>query len=143
MFNAKELDDNTGLYYYGARYYDPRISVWLNNGTLVELKSYSASTLTSDVYGIATKQTFINQFKTYLQNPAGFQYWFNGLKDVNATIIKDGFKKLYQKPNMWSTLTDNGTKIPPSWVGITTESQFFDKLDDYNSVLYNFIHIQN
>jgi RHS repeat-associated protein len=28
-FNAKELDDETGLYYYGARYYDPRISVWL------------------------------------------------------------------------------------------------------------------
>ena len=28
MFNAKEMDDNTGLYYYGARYYDPRISVW-------------------------------------------------------------------------------------------------------------------
>jgi RHS repeat-associated protein len=28
QFNAKELDENTGLYYYGARYYDPRISVW-------------------------------------------------------------------------------------------------------------------
>lgn len=27
-FNAKELDDETGLYYYGARYYDPRLSVW-------------------------------------------------------------------------------------------------------------------
>ncbi len=28
MFNGKELDDNTGLYYYGARFYDPRISIW-------------------------------------------------------------------------------------------------------------------
>ncbi|MFY1047875.1 RHS repeat-associated core domain-containing protein, partial [Chryseobacterium sp. GP-SGM7] len=27
-FNAKELDSETGLYYYGARYYNPRISVW-------------------------------------------------------------------------------------------------------------------
>jgi RHS repeat-associated protein len=27
-FNAKELDEETGLYYYGARYYDPRISIW-------------------------------------------------------------------------------------------------------------------
>ena len=26
----KELDEETGLYYYGARYYDPRISLWLN-----------------------------------------------------------------------------------------------------------------
>jgi len=29
LFNAKELDEETGLYYYGARYYDPRVSVWL------------------------------------------------------------------------------------------------------------------
>ena len=29
-FNGKELDKETGLYYYGARYYDPRTSVWLS-----------------------------------------------------------------------------------------------------------------
>ncbi len=29
-FNGKELDANTGLYYYGARYYNPRISNWLS-----------------------------------------------------------------------------------------------------------------
>ena len=28
-FNGKELDEETGLYYYGARYYDPRQSMWL------------------------------------------------------------------------------------------------------------------
>ncbi|RST27432.1 RHS repeat-associated core domain-containing protein [Chryseobacterium lacus] len=27
-FNAKELDTETDLYYYGARYYNPRLSVW-------------------------------------------------------------------------------------------------------------------
>src|SRR5690625_1317559 len=29
-FNGKELDEETGLYYYGARYYNPRTSVWLS-----------------------------------------------------------------------------------------------------------------
>jgi RHS repeat-associated protein len=29
LFNAKELDEETGLYYYEARYYDSRISVFL------------------------------------------------------------------------------------------------------------------
>ena len=29
-FNGKELDPETGNYYYGARYYDPKISVWLS-----------------------------------------------------------------------------------------------------------------
>ncbi len=29
-FNGKELDEETGLYYYGARYYNPKISLWLS-----------------------------------------------------------------------------------------------------------------
>jgi RHS repeat-associated protein len=29
LFNAKELDEETGLYYYGARYYDSKASLWL------------------------------------------------------------------------------------------------------------------
>lgn len=35
-FNGKELDDETGLYYYGARYYDPRTSIWLSVDPLAE-----------------------------------------------------------------------------------------------------------
>jgi RHS repeat-associated protein len=29
LYNGKELDEETGLYYYGARYYDARVSIWL------------------------------------------------------------------------------------------------------------------
>ncbi|WP_017733375.1 RHS repeat-associated core domain-containing protein [Nafulsella turpanensis] len=29
LYNGKELDEETGLYYYGARFYDPQTSVWL------------------------------------------------------------------------------------------------------------------
>ena len=36
LFNAKELDEETGLYYYGARYYDPRVSVWLSADPMQE-----------------------------------------------------------------------------------------------------------
>ena len=28
--NAKEFDEETGLYYYGARYYEPRLSLWMS-----------------------------------------------------------------------------------------------------------------
>lgn len=35
-FNGKELDGETNLYYYGARYYDPRTSVWLSVDPLTE-----------------------------------------------------------------------------------------------------------
>lgn len=30
LFNAKELDNETGLYYYGARYLDPTGAMWLS-----------------------------------------------------------------------------------------------------------------
>ena len=30
LFNAKEFDEETGLYYYGARYYDPKICLWVS-----------------------------------------------------------------------------------------------------------------
>jgi len=29
-YNGKELDEATGLYYYGARYYDPKTRIWLS-----------------------------------------------------------------------------------------------------------------
>jgi RHS repeat-associated protein len=36
LFNGKELDKETGMSYYGARYYDSKISVWLSVDPLAE-----------------------------------------------------------------------------------------------------------
>jgi len=36
-FNGKEWDEETGNYYYGARYYDPKVSVWLSVDPLSHL----------------------------------------------------------------------------------------------------------
>jgi RHS repeat-associated protein len=36
LFTAKELDEETGLYYYGARYYDPRTSVWQSADAILD-----------------------------------------------------------------------------------------------------------
>ena len=36
LFNAKEFDEETGLYYYGARYYDPRMCLWISVDPLAE-----------------------------------------------------------------------------------------------------------
>ena len=30
LFNAKEFDEETGMFYYGARYYEPRLSLWMS-----------------------------------------------------------------------------------------------------------------
>ena len=44
-FTGKELDPETGLYYFGARYYEPRISVWIS--TDPALAKYIERTRTS------------------------------------------------------------------------------------------------
>ncbi len=44
QFNGKELDGETGLYNYGARYYDPSLSLWMSVDPLADapnLVSYS------------------------------------------------------------------------------------------------------
>ena len=43
LFNAKEFDEETGLYYYGARYYDPRLSLWISTDPLQEKYPYTNS----------------------------------------------------------------------------------------------------
>ena len=40
LFNGKEYDEETGRYYYGARYYDPRVSLWIGVDPLAEERSW-------------------------------------------------------------------------------------------------------
>lgn len=45
LFNAKEYDEETGMYYYGARYYEPRVSLWMSTDpkeeTCPDISSYT------------------------------------------------------------------------------------------------------
>ena len=43
LFNAKEYDEETGMYYYGARYYEPRISLWMSTDPMQEKKPTNSS----------------------------------------------------------------------------------------------------
>ena len=40
LFNAKEFDEETGMYYYGARYYEPRLSLWMSVDPIANLKNW-------------------------------------------------------------------------------------------------------
>lgn len=40
LFNAKEFDEETGMYYYGARYYEPRLSLWMSVDPSAEEKPW-------------------------------------------------------------------------------------------------------
>ena len=91
-FNAKELDEETGLYYYGARYYDPRSSVWISVDPLAEEKPW----LSSYVYCLNNPLKFID--------PDGEDEW-----DVDKKT-----NKITQKTNPKADaiyVNDNGKRI--------------------------------
>ena len=65
LFNAKEFDEETGLYYYGARYYDPRLSLWISTDPLQE-----------KYYGISTYCYAYNNPIRYV-DPTGMEGWLS------------------------------------------------------------------
>lgn len=125
LFNAKEFDEETGLYYYGARYYDPRLSLWMSTDPK-ELQYPSVNTycyVTNNPLKIKDPDgryiLFINGLRLVHGNsdqiPAfgGFKihsndvynYWSAeensfGRKDVN---IANYYKKVYNDNNVGFT----------------------------------------
>jgi RHS repeat-associated protein len=71
-FNAKELDESTGYYYYGARYYDPAISIFLSVDPLAE------------------KYPGINPYTYVANNPINFT-------DPTGMVIEPGSQKQWDK----------------------------------------------
>jgi RHS repeat-associated protein len=63
LFTGKELDEETGLYYYGARYYDPRTSVWQSPDPM--LSAYLGGKPNGGVYSSIN----LNLFRYAAQNP--------------------------------------------------------------------------
>ena len=83
-FNGKELDDATGMYYYGARYYDPRISIFISVDPLAEE--------TMEPY------LYTGNNPIMFTDPTGMSK--DGIENEYTRYIKDG---VVQKTEMTST----------------------------------------
>lgn len=81
LFNAKEFDEETGMYYYGARYYDPMVSLWISTDILEE-KNYGNSSYAYTYNPI----TFIDPIGTDTINIS----YVNKKWKIDAPIIADG-----------------------------------------------------
>ena len=107
LFNGKELDSETGLYYYGARYYDPRVSIFLNVDPLAE------KTMTPYAY--------TNNNPIMLVDPDGREATDDYRLDKNGTIslikkTNDNFDRLISQDGKNSIIinkksTNNGSII--------------------------------
>ncbi|GMT48832.1 MAG: hypothetical protein IEMM0008_0371 [bacterium] len=66
LFTSKELDQETGLYYHGARYYDPRTSVWQSADPILD------SYLNGKPNGGVMNPPNLNLFAYTYQNPVKY-----------------------------------------------------------------------
>jgi RHS repeat-associated protein len=73
-YSGKERDDETGLYYYGARYYAPWLGRWLSCDT-------------SDLSGGANLYTYVDSNPINKVDPSGseWEWWETTIEGVRAT----------------------------------------------------------
>ncbi len=79
LYNSKERDEETGLYYYGARYYDAQLSLWLSVDPPI-FGRYLEGELNGGVYDPANLgvYTYVHQGPLIFTDPDG-----NGKKTVD------------------------------------------------------------
>ena len=88
LFNAKEFDEETGLYYYGARYYDPRQSLWMSTDkSAIIAPGYSPYTFCKNNPNIMVDPNgnfpiFINGRTSNDTERGSASYWSMGLLEV-------------------------------------------------------------
>ena len=100
-FNGKELDQETGLYYYGARYMNPIASIWYGVDALMEkhpnLGGYVYSTSNPIKFVDTNGKDWIRHNHTYMYDPMA-----RSQEDVNKTH-GDGWEYLFPSGRLFAT----------------------------------------
>ena len=88
LFNAKEFDEETGMYYYGARYYEPRLSLWTSvDKSAIIAPGYSSYTFCKNNPNIMIDPNgifpiFINGRVSDDSERGSATYWDKGLREM-------------------------------------------------------------
>ncbi|MDR1876887.1 MAG: RHS repeat-associated core domain-containing protein [Flavobacteriaceae bacterium] len=118
-FNAKEFDEETGLYYYGARYFDSKISVWYSVDPLAgynpifETEHYINGQHNGGVYNSGNLNPYIYCYQNPVRyiDPNGKQadvtYGIKGGKDDDTPII-NASSNLKNKSNVLTVVSHAG-----------------------------------
>ncbi|MDH6353690.1 RHS repeat-associated protein [Dysgonomonas sp. PH5-45] len=112
LFNAKELDEETGLYYYGARYYDPHTSLWLSVDPLAE--KYPG--MSPYAYCANNPLKFVDPtgediWVFYKDQDGNSQHWvFNG-KNMRSAPIENEFVSDFLLSYDYNTRNGGGDKM--------------------------------
>ena len=122
LFNGKELDTETGLYYYGARYYDPKTSIFLNVDPLAE------KTMTPYAYTNNNPINLIDptgmKSEDWVEDKNGNIFWDSRVTNQEQAEKYWGKGVKHHAPNTYGYETDKGYVLLSSdrkWVRNGTE----------------------
>ena len=110
-FNGKELDEETGLYYYGARYMNPLTSMWYGVDAMAEDKPNVCSYL----YCLGNPITMIDPDGNWERNSNGNLVAQNG--DNAVTLAK--YLNI-AKDEAFNLLLSNGVKVQNGILDLVT-----------------------
>ena len=116
LYNGKELDEETGLYYYHARYYDPRVSMF-----------YGVDPLAEKYIGISS-YAYVGNNPLIFVDPDGREIDLSGMSNEEKSAfmmqvqIHSENNKLFAK--MYSLLEKSETVIPIVFDDIEHSGQF-------------------
>ena len=89
-FNGKELDQETGLYYYGARYMNPRTSLWYGVDPHIEEMAFSSSYTYCDDHPV----NFVD-----IKGKKKFNWIVLNMNDASKNSIDVRYISAYYRPN--------------------------------------------
>jgi len=112
-FNAKELDEDSGLYYYGARYYNPRLSIWYGVDPLavynpvMEKEFYGDGQHNGGVYFWGNLNPYIYTYQNPIRyiDPNGKQVEWNKHWNRTKEFLNDAGDVLHKTAENLSPMT--------------------------------------
>ena len=130
LFNAKEFDEETGMYYYGARYYEPRLGLWMSTDPLGGKKPMNSSY----TYGLNNPLKYID--------PTGLDDIFdekgNFIRDTgkgSAILIQNSNQELNKLSSF--DFTENNkdnremlTNVASHYLGMSDKQSFEISIDE-------------
>ena len=131
LYTGKEKDVSTGLYYYGARYYDPEIGRFLTRDTVKGSRD-SPQTLNKYIYCLNNPMKYIDPTGNQTQDPQqAVEDVFAGLQNIDP----ETYEELQEK-------VENGTMTPLEAlaviIGLMGYTILWDEsTDDYLSIKIN------
>ena len=124
LYSGKDLDQETGYYYYGARYYDPGTVLWFGTDPLAHK------------YPMNSPYVYCNGNPVRYVDPDGRWPWENrNIRDARAFASQNGFEVqlIDGKYGKDAVVVKDGNVVTTYSARLSGQKIWYDNLDDHHN----------